>query len=132
MLDLMVTPLYALTPTSAFENTSTRPYEILTVSFLPYYLPRELGQVTVILVSPSVTTERSIGKLTRLVRFVLGDFNCCDITRLLSDLYQGRYSRTTYEFLSALFLWLKKIDLRFFINYILETVKIRIFVNIAS
>ena len=32
------------------ERVSTRSFEILTGSFRPHYLPRELGQVTVILV----------------------------------------------------------------------------------
>ena len=32
------------------ERISTRSYEILTVSFRPHYLPRELAQVTVVLV----------------------------------------------------------------------------------
>ena len=48
---------------------------------------------------------------------------------------QGPYSRTTYEFLSAIFsqIWRRNCrKLRFFVNAILETVKIRIFVNMAS
>ena len=47
----------------------------------------------------------------------------------------GPYSRTTYEFLSAIFsqIWRRNCrKLRFFVNAILETVKIRIIVNIAS
>ena len=31
------------------DRISTRSYEMLTVSFRPHYLPRELGQVTIIL-----------------------------------------------------------------------------------
>ena len=55
------------------ERVSTRSYEILTVSFRPHYLPRELGQVTVILVyipgpdnkvQPSVSP--SAGRLQQL------------------------------------------------------------------
>ena len=50
-------------------------------------------------------------------------------------MYLGPYSRTTYEFLSAIFsqIWRRNCHkLRFFVNAILETVKIRIFVNMAS
>lgn len=31
------------------DKTSTPSYKILTVSFRPYYLPREFGQITIIL-----------------------------------------------------------------------------------
>ena len=43
---------------SVRETVNTKHYEILTVSFRPHYLPREFGQITVILVyvpGPDVT-----------------------------------------------------------------------------
>ena len=83
------------------ERISTPPYEILTVSFRPHYLPHELGQVTVILVhipGPDYTGaaervaecyNRTINRSIDQAVFVLGDFNSSDTTSLLPDLYQS-------------------------------------------
>ena len=92
------------------ERVSTRSYEILTVSFRPHYLPRELGQVTVILVyihDPDYTGaaervaecyNRTIHRSINQAVFVLGDFNSCDITGLLPDLtHSAGWSRRTQQ-----------------------------------
>ena len=80
------------------ERIYTRSYEIMTVSFRPYNLPREFRQVTVILVyvpGPdnaqaaeriSECYNRAISRSMEQAVFVLGDFN---ITRVLSSLHQS-------------------------------------------
>ena len=83
------------------ERIYTRSYEIMTVSFRPYNLPREFRQVTVILVyvpGPdnaqaaeriSECYNRAISRLVEQAVFVLGDFNMCDITGVLPSLHQS-------------------------------------------
>lgn len=67
-------------------------YELLSVSFRPHYLPRECGQITVILVyvpGPNSALEaEGIGASYNMVlrnsaddpMFLLGDFNSCEIS----------------------------------------------------
>ena len=85
------------------ERISTRSYEIMTVSFRPHHLPREFGQVTVILLyvpgpdnaqAAECVAEcynRAISRSMEQAVFVLGDFN---ITRVLSSLHQSVSSST--------------------------------------
>ncbi|XP_077985307.1 uncharacterized protein LOC144439947 [Glandiceps talaboti] len=82
------------------ETVSTKDLEILTVSFRPYYLPREFGQVTVILVyvpgpDNTAAAERIAQSYNAAVNrsvdqpvFILGDFNMCDISSQLPNLQQ--------------------------------------------
>ena len=69
----------------------TRDFVLLTVSFRPFYLPRESGQITVIFVSepgPGFKTaaERIMECSSEAVSqsvdqpvFILGDLNSCDL-----------------------------------------------------
>ena len=73
------------------ERMCTRDFELLTVSFRPFCLPREFGQITVILVyfpGPDFKTaaERITESFNEAVSrsvdqpvFILGDFNSCVI-----------------------------------------------------
>lgn len=82
------------------EQVCTPDYELLTVSFRPFYLPREFGQITVILVYvPGPNDEAAGEKITEsyndaLARstdqavFVFGDFNSCDLTKHLPTVHQ--------------------------------------------
>ena len=82
------------------ETKCSKHYEILTVSFRPFYLPREYGQVTVILayvpgpdntLAAECIAESYNKALSRSVDqpvFILGDFNTCDITKHLPNLHQ--------------------------------------------
>lgn len=81
------------------ERVSTPSYEILTVSFRPYYLPREFGQVTVILVYVPGPNDKEAAEriaesyhtaLSRSVDllFVCGDFNTCDLNSVMPNLHQ--------------------------------------------
>ena len=82
-------------------TVSTKDYEIVTASFRPFYLPRESGQVTVILAyvpgpdkaraaeriaqSYNKAVSRSVGQPV----FILGDCNSCDISDHLPNLKQS-------------------------------------------
>ena len=82
------------------ERVCTRDFELLTVSFRPFYLPREFGQITVILVSvpgpdfktaAERITERfneAVSRSVDLPVFNLGDFNSCDLSPHLPTLQQ--------------------------------------------
>ena len=82
------------------ETESTRDYEILTVSFRPFYLPREFGQITVILVyvpGPEFNKaaeriaesyNQALNRSTDQAIFILGDFSRCDISGYLPTLHQ--------------------------------------------
>ena len=73
------------------ERVCTRDFELLTVSFRPFYLPREFGQITVILVYvPGPDFKNGGGENNRKFQrgasrsvdrhvFILGDFNSCDL-----------------------------------------------------
>lgn len=72
----------------------------MTVSFRPYYLPREFTELTVILAyvpgpDNALTAERIADSYNSAVTraadqpvFLLGDFNSCDVTTLLPQLEQ--------------------------------------------
>ena len=73
-------------------NVSTKDYEIVTVSFRPFYPPLEFGRVTVILVYvPSPDKARAAGRIAQSYNkavvsravdrpvSILRDFNSCDI-----------------------------------------------------
>ena len=74
------------------KRVCTRDFELLTVSFRPFYLPHEFGQITVILVyvpGPDFKTaaERITESFNEAVSrsvdqpvFILGDFNSCDLS----------------------------------------------------
>ena len=82
------------------ERACTRDFELLTVSFRPFYLPRDFGQITVILVDvpgPDFKTaaERITESFNEAVSrsvdqhvFILGDFNSCDLSPHLRTLQQ--------------------------------------------
>lgn len=82
------------------EKVCTRDYELLSVSFRPFYLPREFGQITIILVyvpgpnnkeSAETITDSFNAALSRSADqpvFVLGDFNTCDLSPHLPTLQQ--------------------------------------------
>lgn len=82
------------------ERVCTPDYEILTVSFRPFYLPREFGQITIILVYVPGPDDDAAGEriaksyndaLSRSADqpvFVLGDFNSCDLSEHLPTLQQ--------------------------------------------
>ena len=75
-------------------------YEIMTVSFRPHYLPREFGQITVILVyvpgpNFALAAERIAASYNKAQRnsadnpiFLLGDFNRCVMSTHLPNLEQ--------------------------------------------
>ena len=75
-------------------------YVILTVTFRPFYLPREFGQITIILTYvPGPKHQEAAGRIaesynTALTRspdnpvFILGDFNNCDLAHDIPTLYQ--------------------------------------------
>lgn len=80
------------TQCSIREQVCTPDYEILTVSFRPFYLPREFGQITVILAYVPGPNDEAAGERiaesynNALVRsvdqpvFILGDFNSCNLS----------------------------------------------------
>ena len=82
------------------ETVNSKHYEILTVSFRPHYLPREFGQITVILVyvpGPDFTlaaerisesNNKAVSRSPDQPVFVLGDFNRCEISDQLPTLHQ--------------------------------------------
>ena len=82
------------------ETVSSKHFEILTVSFRPHYLPREFGQITVILVyvpgpDNKLAAERIAESYNNAVSrsvdqpvFLLGDFNTCDMSQQLPHLHQ--------------------------------------------
>lgn len=82
------------------EKVCTRDYEILVVSFRPFYLPREFGQITIILTYvPGPDFEGAATQIAEsynnmLARsadqpvFVLGDMNSCDLSNHLPTLHQ--------------------------------------------
>ena len=82
------------------ETVSTKDYEILTVSFRPHYLPREFGQLTVIVCYvPGPDNARAAERIAQSYNkavsrsvdqtvFILGDFNTCEISDLLPNLEQ--------------------------------------------
>ena len=82
------------------ESVSCKHYEILTVSFRPFYLPREFGQITVILVYvPGPNFDLAADRIAESYNKALnrspdqpvllaGDFNRCDVTKLLPTLHQ--------------------------------------------
>lgn len=93
------------------EQICTPDYEILTVSFQPFYFPQEFGQITIILIYvPGPKHQDAASRIaesynTALLRapdqsvFVIGDFNNCDLASLLPTLHQyidcpTRHSRT--------------------------------------
>ena len=82
------------------ERVCVREFELLTVSLRPFYLPREFGQITVILIyvpGPDFKTaaERITESFNEAVSrsvdqpvFILGDFNSCDLSPHLPTLQQ--------------------------------------------
>lgn len=82
------------------KHVCTPDYEILTVSFRPFYLPREFGQVTVILAyvpgpDDDAAGERiarsynnALARSTDQPVLILGDFNSCDLLEHLPTLHQ--------------------------------------------
>lgn len=82
---------------SILEQVCTPDYEILTVSFRPFYLPQEFGQITVILVYVPRPNDGAAGQriaesynntLTRSVErpvIILGDFNSCNLSEYLPN-----------------------------------------------
>ena len=77
---------------SVRKTVSTKDYEIVTVSFRPFYPPLEFGRVTVILVYvPSPDKARAAGRIAQSYNkavvsravdrpvSILRDFNSCDI-----------------------------------------------------
>ena len=77
------------------ERVCTRDFELLvTVSFRPFYLPREFCQITVILVyvpGAALKTAAFNEAVSRSVDqpvFILGDFNFCDLSPHLPTLQQ--------------------------------------------
>jgi hypothetical protein len=91
------------------ETDCSRHYEIMTVSFRPFYLPREFTQVTVILAyvpgpDNALAAERIADSYNNAVSraadqpiFLLGDFNSCDVGSLLPHLEQYVTSPTRLE-----------------------------------
>ena len=82
------------------ETVNTPDYEILSVSFRPHYLPREFTQVSVILAyvpgpDDDAAAERiaecynaALSRSADQPVLLLGDFNTCDVSRLLPNLRQ--------------------------------------------
>ena len=83
------------------ERVCTRDYQLfMAVSFRPFYLPREVGQITVILVYvPGPDFKTAAEKITESFNeavsrsvdqpvFILGDFNSCDLSPHLPTLQQ--------------------------------------------
>ena len=82
------------------ERVCTCDFDLLTVSFRPFYLPREFGQITINLVyvpGPDFKTaaERITESFNEAVSrsvdqpvFILGDFNSCDLSPHLPTLQQ--------------------------------------------
>lgn len=82
------------------EQVCTPDYELLTVTFRPFYLPREFGQITIILVYVPGPNDAAAGeKITEsyndaLARsadqpvLVLGDFNLCNLSTHLPTVHQ--------------------------------------------
>ena len=82
------------------DKISAPSYEILTVSFRPFYLPREFGEITIILTYVPGPDDKGSAKAIadcynkEIARspnnpvFILGDFNTCDITEQLPLLHQ--------------------------------------------
>ena len=82
------------------ERFCSRDLELLVVSFRPFYLPREFGQITVILAyvpgpDYDLAGERiaeaynnAIAKSTDQPIFILGDFNQCKLSRYIPGLHQ--------------------------------------------
>ncbi len=78
----------------------TRDYEMLSVSIRPFYLPREFGQITVILAyvpgpnnkeAAEAITDNYNAALSRSADqlvFTLGDFNTCQLSPYLPTLQQ--------------------------------------------
>lgn len=82
------------------ERVCTHDYEILVVSFRPFYCPREFGQITIILAyvpgpdfvgAAARIAESYNTALSRAVNqpvLCLGDFNSCDLSDHLPTLHQ--------------------------------------------
>ena len=85
------------------EVHCTKDYEILTVSFRPFYLPREFGQITIILayIPGSSRTDyeaagerlaesynAAIAKSSEQPIFMLGDFNQLKLLKFIPGLHQ--------------------------------------------
>ena len=82
------------------EKVCTKDYEILTVSFRPFYLPREFGQITLILAYlPGPNFEACGERLAESYHaaiarsadqpvFILGDFNKCELSTHIPGLDQ--------------------------------------------
>jgi hypothetical protein len=81
------------------DMINTPSYEILTVCFTPHYLPREFGQVTIILVyvpGPNVkeaaepiteSYNTALSRSTDQAVFVCGDFDTCDQINVLPNVH---------------------------------------------
>ncbi|XP_070534509.1 uncharacterized protein [Ptychodera flava] len=82
------------------EQVCTHDYELLSVSFRPFYLPREFSKLTVIMVYvPGPNFKIAGEKISEVYSevitrspdnpvFIVGDFNRCDMTSHLPNLYQ--------------------------------------------
>ncbi len=80
------------------EKECTPNYELLSVSIRPFYLPREFGQITIILVYiPGPKYEEVAGRISESFNnalsrsvdqpiFILGDFNNCKLSSHLPTL----------------------------------------------
>lgn len=83
------------------KRVCTRDYELQSVSIRPFYLPREFGQITIILVfvpgpnnkeAAEMITESFNAALSRSADqpvFILGDFNTCQLSPHLPTLQQN-------------------------------------------
>ena len=82
------------------EQVCTKDFEIITVSFRPFYLPREFGQITLILAYlPGPNFEACGERLAESYHaaiarsadqpvFILGDFNKCELSNFVPGLHQ--------------------------------------------
>ena len=89
----------------------TPDYKILTVSFMPFYLPREFWQITIILTFvPGLKHQEAAGSIPESYDtalsgspdqpvFILRDFNNCDLAHHLSILHQLTVLQDTPKFL---------------------------------
>jgi hypothetical protein len=79
----------------------TKDIELLAVSFRPFYLPREFGQlfVTVVYIPPDANTQAASNTILDITqtleglsatapKFILGDFNACTLNEVLPQYYQ--------------------------------------------
>lgn len=95
------------------ESDCSWHYEIMTVSFQPFYLPLEFTQVTVILAyvpgpdnALAYSYNNAVSREADQPFFLLGDFNSCDVGSLLPQLEQYVTTPTRLE---------RMLDLQYFL-----------------